>query len=322
MIEIGDRIIVAMSSAKGKEPCRSGSTGRVTHANFNTYNAPASVCNNKNKNISRFLAVHTLKVVFDRYGFEKKPRLETKGMVALMPYIHLTTEDVKVEEVASEAVDWLIDSFAAVCKAKNELNMSSSALLGIVIPYPTKPMNIIKSIEKKTWFEAVLRSQRFSNIINRILEDKDHKVVMKSGKYNWLSRETTRTIYDIISDSAYRKKVMTSENPSNDVINVLEAIKRIHVMDLKQKTARTLEEYLREYSAVSQSDGRSDALYAVNDAAVQIHRHIYSEFQMAIMQASIESFEGNKRGMELGFGVIARIRDNMLDKISEVEQTG
>jgi len=228
MITTGKRITVVNSSTSRKGAhIRRGSTGFI----INTSNAYLCIIKNKTA-----LIMPTF-VTFNKFGFEKKQRCESKWVGIVLPLFDITGSTA-MEEINSLLIN--------TTKYNDHKKIMGNIKLSTFITIKMAPLNVLKDEnEFSSWMVSVMHSNSFNmSLMHRCNTEFNKKLIKILSKVG-IERPFNLQLLDK-EKFLYKINLIFKGNRSHDVFNSiqtllsLEDIARINIMKNKYTAPRLI----------------------------------------------------------------------------------
>lgn len=156
MFGVGTKIRLVASSCRKQTGPKRGSLGYIS-----------SMTGRPHTSIKMNTVARIAKVVFFKYGFEKKDRLEQKDIVVVFPIVDRKKDNVrsKIDKVKN-LVDGRNDS-TLIEHVRNSITNKSNTPVAIAVPVTTDGLSLLKcsANEFKAWVSSYIMSNRFAPFV-------------------------------------------------------------------------------------------------------------------------------------------------------------
>lgn len=311
MFSTGDKVISCMTASSKKGALKVGSIGRVRNTGYNTVSVDPD-------SRDEHAIIFNTEVVFTRYGYEIKPRFESRSVKVVMPLIFPSyiSGNISAKEAARMHIESIEKTVDKVDRYRDYVALRNSDIIGVMLPYHNFPIDVVNDEDGLSWFESVCRSRKFQELVIQLMDERGrlNGVKRKSGKYDWLDAKTLKNIHSAIGDRGTRLSILTDDK----FINTKKAMKRIYDTSFDMSSVvNKVESHLHEYDNMV-ADDNADSIYVADDFFSSIYKHIYSTVEMAVVRSTVEAYEGNKEMIEFATNMLTHISDMMIEKFADV----
>ena len=219
MLETGERIIVIASNiTKGNIGPRKGSIGYICGRNGNSH------CITIRNDMKMYAAKQ--RVIFSRYGFEKKSRFECRDIVTVLPiFLKLPLEKCGHEiDTEINKITFSLPYQRTIKEITDEyINGANEKRTVICMVVPTIAVNLKNVSEYIVWLESYIRSQNFIADFDSILRTDNVA----------LNMQVVNNLFSVAFEGSGNSRVFLEDK--ENIGEVIHTIKKIHSMHYKRK---------------------------------------------------------------------------------------
>lgn len=298
MIKTGTKVIVLSSSCRKKTGPRKGSIGFISqvrqHGSEISYVEKGDVF------------VNLTKVVFTRYGFESKERMELKYFINVFPtFLERRTMNMPLLE---NSVDIMKTDQHSVHYFKQRLSdmygkAATTAYSGIIMPIITTD-NImdLSSNDFNAWLYSILRDQVFISLVDNI-SDQARRV------RGLIDMGELRALFGALHDGSRRKTMMEELRDNMDMKNrLVNLIRKIEIIGNRSGHKRKIE---RTLAWVEQRKIRSNS--DLIEAGYIIMENMYSRTELLWKFDAIKRYNKNLPGSMKTLSHVFSVRNRLLE---------